>query len=351
MITNKIKVLVVDDSAVVRSSLTRMLGSDPEIEVVGSAIDPYIARDKILKLKPDVLTLDVEMPRMDGLTFLSKLMAHHPIPVVMVSALTQQGCETTMRALELGAVDVVEKPKGSHSLADVQVNLTDKIKAAARAKLKKRDASSNGGSAAVAGPRPLTSRAMVKTTNKVIAIGASTGGTEALKEVLSRMPINSPGIVVVQHMPEAFTRAFAERLNQYSALQIREARQGDSVTPGTCLIAPGSDHVLLRRDGARYYVNVKRGPLVCRHRPSVEVLFRSMAQYAGANAIGVIMTGMGRDGAEGMLRMKEAGARTIAQDEASCVVFGMPKEAIALGAADRVTPLSKIPETILSMLD
>ncbi|MBI4829518.1 MAG: chemotaxis response regulator protein-glutamate methylesterase [Nitrospinae bacterium] len=338
----KIRVLIVDDSAIARQVITNALASDPEIEVVGSAPDPYVARDKIVELKPDVITLDVEMPRMDGVTFLQKLMKHHPLPVVMVSSLTQKGAETTMAALEAGAVDVVAKPVAEkHNLSEITIELLDKVKSAARAKVRPMLAS-----AELAKRKPLT--AMVATTNKVVAIGASTGGTEALKEVLSRMPPNSPGILVVQHMPETFTTAFAKRLDSVSQLKIKEAEDGDSLVPGVCLVAPGHSHMLLRRSGARYFVNVKDGPLVCRHRPSVEVLFNSVAKVAGKNAIGVIMTGMGADGAEGMLNMKKEGAATIAQDEKTCVVFGMPKEAIKLGGVDKVAPLYDIPETILS---
>lgn len=339
----KIRVLIVDDSSIVRQVLTKALSSDPDIEVVGSAPDPFIARDKIVELKPDVITLDVEMPRMDGVTFLRKLMKHFPLPVVMVSSLTQKGAETTLEALDAGAVEIVAKPvMEKHNLAEITEELIEKVKAAARAKI--RPINSHP---AVIRP-PITS--MSATTNKVVAIGASTGGTEALKNVLSRMPPNSPGIVVVQHMPETFTKAFADRLNALSTISVKEASDGDSVIPGVCLIAHGSKHMLLRRSGARYYVEVKDGPLMCRHRPSVEVLFNSVAKTAGKNSIGVIMTGMGSDGAQGMLNMKQAGASTIAQDEESCVVFGMPKEAIKLGGVDKIVPLSRIPETILSFV-
>lgn len=341
----KIRVLVVDDSAIARKVITEALESDPEIEVVGAAPDPYIARDKIIQLAPDVLTLDVEMPRMDGVTFLQKLMRHHPMPVVMVSSLTQQGAETTMSAMEAGAVDVVAKPvMEKHNLSEITVELVDKVKSAARAKVTKTPITASAPKAL----KPLTS--MVATTNKIVAIGASTGGTEALKNVLTRMPANSPGILVVQHMPETFTSAFAARLDELSTINVREAKNGDSLTPGLCLIAPGNKHLLLRRSGARYYVEVKDGPLVCRHRPSVEVMFNSIAKTAGKNAVGVIMTGMGADGAKGMLNMKNSGAYTIAQDEKTCVVFGMPKEAIKLGAVDRVVSLGNIPEAILSAL-
>lgn len=341
----KIRVLVVDDSAIARQVLTKAIQSDPDMEVVGTAPDPYVARDRIIELKPDVITLDVEMPRMDGVTFLQKLMKHHPMPVVMVSSLTQKGAETTMAALEAGAVDVVAKPvMEKHNLSEITIELIDKVRSASRARIKPYLQSAG----LVQRQKPLTS--MVATTNKVVAIGASTGGTEALKDVLSRMPANSPGILVVQHMPETFTTAFAQRLDALSAMTVKEAENGDSLVPGVCLVAPGHSHMVLRRSGSRYFVDVKNGPLVCRHRPSVEVLFNSVAKTAGKNSVGVIMTGMGADGARGMLNMKNEGASTIAQDESSCVVFGMPKEAIKAGGVDKVVPLSQIPETIMSFL-
>lgn len=344
-----IKVLIIDDSAVVRSILADVLEKDPSIRVVGSAPDPFIARDKIVELKPDVLTLDVEMPRMDGITFLKKLMASHPMPVVMVSSLTQKGAATTMAAMEAGALEIVAKPKidVSRGLADLKVELIDKVKAAAKAKMsvyKK-----NMQASAKVAPRQVHS-AMIKTTDKIVAIGASTGGTEALKEILLRMPVNSPGIIVVQHMPAGFTKAFSDRLNQICPMQISEAKDNESVIPGRVLVAPGHSHMMLKRSGARYYVSVKDGPLVLRHRPSVEVLFTSVAKFGGANSIGVILTGMGGDGASGMLAMKEAGAYNIAQDEDSCVVFGMPKEAIQKGGVNKVVPLGRIPEAIMGAL-
>jgi two-component system chemotaxis response regulator CheB len=341
----KIRVLVVDDSSIARQVLTRALDAAPDIEVVGAAPDPFVARDLIVELKPDVITLDVEMPRMDGVTFLRKLMRHFPLPVVMVSSLTQRGAETTMAALEAGAVEVVAKPVvDKHNLTEITVEVVDAVRAAARARVRKYAPPS-----AAARPAPLPS-AMVATTNKIIAIGASTGGTEALKDVLTRMPPNSPGIVVVQHMPETFTKAFADRLNGICAIEVKEACNGDSVTNGICLVAPGSKHMVLRRSGARYYVEVKDGPLVLRHRPSVEVLFNSVAKTAGKNAVGVMLTGMGGDGSAAMLKMREAGAYNIAQDEASCVVYGMPKEAVKLGAVHSQVSLSKIPEAILAHL-
>ncbi len=337
-----IKVLIVDDSAVVREIFSTELSKDPELEVVGTAIDPYIARDKILKLNPHVITLDVEMPRMDGITFLRKLMRYHPLPVIIVSSLTPKGGQLALEALNAGAVDVLCKPGAAYTVGDMSVELIDKIKSAAAIDMRKWLPMVNSETT----PSPKLS--IIKTTNKVVAIGASTGGTQALQKVLSALPTNAPGIVIVQHMPEHFTTSFAQRLNEVCAIEVKEAENNDSVIPGRALIAPGNKHMLLRRSGARYYVEVKTGPLVSRHRPSVEVLFNSVAQSAGQNAIGVIMTGMGADGADGMLKMKQSGAVTIAQDEASCVVFGMPKEAIKRGGVDYVVSLDKIPETILA---
>lgn len=337
-----IKVLIVDDSAVVREIFSTELSKDPELEVVGTAIDPYIARDKILKLNPHVITLDVEMPRMDGITFLRKLMRYHPLPVIIVSSLTPKGGQLALEALNAGAVDVLCKPGAAYTVGDMSVELIDKIKSAAAVDMRKWMPMVNSE------PETSPRLSVIKTTNKVVAIGASTGGTQALQKVLSALPTNAPGIVIVQHMPEHFTRSFAQRLNEVCAIEVKEAENNDSVIPGKALIAPGNKHMLLRRSGARYYVEVKTGPLVSRHRPSVEVLFNSVAQSAGQNAIGVIMTGMGADGADGMLKMKQSGAVTMAQDEASCVVFGMPKEAIKRGGVDYVVSLDKIPETILA---
>lgn len=347
---SKTKVLIVDDSAVMRQLLTEILSRDPAIEVIGAASDPFIAREKILRLQPDVLTLDVEMPRMDGLTFLEKLMRGHPMPVVMVSSLTERGCETTFRALELGAVDFVTKPKldVTNGTVDLAAEILEKVKAAAGAKIARRNkprpapepvAPATNGHAA--------GRSMIRTTQKVIAVGASTGGTEALREFLEPLPADSAGIVIVQHMPEKFTRSFAERLDSLCRIRVKEAEDGDRIIPGHALIAPGNYHMEVFRNGAEYRVRTFVSDPVNRHRPSVDVLFHSCAQQLGANAIGVIMTGMGADGARGLLEMHQAGARTIAQDEASCVVFGMPREAIALGAADEVTPLSRIPAAVL----
>jgi two-component system chemotaxis response regulator CheB len=337
-----IRVLVVDDSAVVRQIFQRELSRAPGLTVVGTAPDPYVARDKIVKLKPDVVTLDIEMPRMDGVTFLRKLMKHYPLPVIVVSSLTPRGGQLALEAVDAGAVDVMSKPGAAYTMGDMSVELIDKIRAAARVKVERAGPAPRRGSSC---PRRLS---MTRTTNRVVAIGASTGGTQALQEVLTAMPPSAPGILVVQHMPEHFTRSFAERLDELCAIEVKEAADGDSVHPGRALIAPGNYHMLLRRSGARYYVQVKRGPLVNRHRPSVDVLFKSAARYAGANAIGVILTGMGADGAEGLLAMREAGALSIAQDEASCVVFGMPREAIERGAIDRTEPLAGIAAAIVS---
>ncbi len=341
---NKIKVLIVDDSAVVRKIFSEELSKYPDIQVVGVAPDPYVARDKIVNLKPDVITLDIEMPRMDGLTFLRKLMRYFPLPTIIVSSLTPQGGKLTLEAMDIGAVDVIAKPNSAYSVGDMSAQLADKIRAASRARIVKREE----GDQNAANSEPI--RALTQTSNKVIAIGSSTGGTEALKNILTKMPPNSPGIVIVQHMPANFTTAFAARLNDLSQISVKEAEDNDSVTPGTALLAPGNFHMILRRSGARYYVEVKTGPMVHHQRPAVDVLFKSTAKYAGANAIGVILTGMGADGAEGLLEMKQAGASTIAQDEKSCVVFGMPKEAIKLGAADKVISIEQIASEIIRMV-
>ncbi len=339
----KIKVLIVDDSAVVRKIFSDELSKYPDIEIVGTAPDPYVARDKIVALHPDVITLDIEMPRMDGLTFLRKLMKHYPLPTIIVSSLTPKGGKLTLEAMEIGAVDVIAKPGSSYTVGNMSTQLADKIRAAAWAKIVRKDADN-------VDRENVPLKALAETSHKVIAIGASTGGTEALKIVLSRLPANSPGIMVVQHMPANFTAAFAERLNTISQLTVREAKDNDSVVPGLALIAPGNFHMILRRSGARYYVEIKTGPMVHHQRPAVDILFKSTAKYAGANAIGVILTGMGADGAEGLLEMKQAGAKTIAQDENSCVVFGMPKEAIKMGAADKVLPLGQISAEMMRMV-
>lgn len=342
---NKIKVLIVDDSAIVRKIFSEELSKYSDIEVVGAAPDPYVARDKIVSLKPDVITLDIEMPRMDGLTFLKKLMKYYPVPTIIVSSLTPKGGKLTLEAMDIGAVDVIGKPGTSYSVGDMSAQLVEKIRAASRVTLTKREAASD---VSAVDNEPI--KALTQTTNKIIAIGASTGGTEALKKVLIRMPLNSPGIIIVQHMPANFTKAFAARLNDLCQISVKEAEDNDSVIPGTALVAPGNFHMILRRSGARYYVEIKTGPMVHHQRPAVDVLFKSTAQYAGANAIGVILTGMGADGAEGLLEMKKKGAGTIAQDEKSCVVFGMPKEAIKLGAADKIVSLDMIPSEIIKMV-
>jgi two-component system chemotaxis response regulator CheB len=351
----KIRVLVVDDSASVRQTMSDILSGDSEIEVVGTATDPFAAASRIQREVPDVITLDVEMPRMDGITFLRKIMSQRPIPVVICSSLTEQGSETLFQAMDAGAVEVIAKPRldTKQFLIESSVRICDAVKAAAHAKLSRADRHAKRHlvekklTADVMMPPPAPSRAMARTTEKIVCIGASTGGTESLREVLTALPVTSPGIVIVQHMPELFTAAFARRLDSMSEIEIKEAQDGDAVLPGRALIAPGNRHMLLQRSGARYHVAVKDGPLVSRHRPSVDVLFRSTAQYAASNAVGIIMTGMGDDGAKGLLEMKKAGAYTIAQDEESCVVFGMPKEAIALGAAEKIVPLDRLAAEIL----
>jgi two-component system, chemotaxis family, protein-glutamate methylesterase/glutaminase len=335
----KLKVLIVDDSAIVRKIFTEVISRHPDLEVAGTAPDPYVARDKIVHTRPDVITLDLEMPRMDGLTFLKKIMHYHPLPVIIVSSLTQRGSKMALEALELGAVEVLAKPDGAFSVGELGVQLVEKIRAAAHVRFTPQKP-------AEAPPPSAKLTPLTQTTDKIIAIGASTGGTEAIKEILLRLPSNTPGVLIVQHMPPKFTSAFAERLNLQCAMEVKEARDGDSVTTGLALLAPGSHHMLLKRSGARYYVAVKNGPPVHHQCPSVDVLFNSAALSGGANVIGVILTGMGADGAEGMAAMRDRGAHTIAQDEASCVVFGMPKEAIRKGGVQKVLPLSRIPEEI-----
>jgi Chemotaxis response regulator containing a CheY-like receiver domain and a methylesterase domain len=339
----KIRVLIIDDSAFVRKMLTDGLSKNEEIEIAGTAPDPFIGRDKIVRLKPDVLLLDIEMPKMDGLTFLEKLMKYYPMPVIIVSSLGQRGSETALRAIELGALEVVEKPGSSYSIGDMIDQLSEKIKAVSKVKLFSRS-----------DPKPVhavSGKAMLRTTNKIIAVGASTGGTEAIKDVLIGLPAVMPPILIVQHMPQNFTRSFAQRLDGLCKLRVKEAEDEEPATPGKVLIAPGNKHMALRRSGALYYVKIEDGPLVFHQRPSVEVLFKSVARYAGSNSLGVILTGMGRDGAKGLLEMRNAGAFTIAQDEKSCIVFGMPKEAIQLGAAVNVAPLEQIPQLIVNYLE
>ncbi|MCC6475557.1 chemotaxis response regulator protein-glutamate methylesterase, partial [bacterium] len=336
-----VKVLVVDDSALVRKVLSDELARDPEISVVGSAPDPYVARDKILSLAPDVLTLDIEMPRMDGLSFLRKLMKHKPMPVIVVSSLTPKGSEMAMDALALGAVDVLCKPGEAYTIGELSRELIARVKAAAKVRMDNR----------VSTPVPSKPMESLKaTTLKIIAIGASTGGTEALREVLQRFPVNAPPTVIVQHMPEKFTKAFADRLNGICAIDVREAQEGDTLRPGLALIAPGNKHMVLQRSGAVYSVAIKDGPRVHHQRPAVDVLFKSVARFAGKNAVGVVLTGMGADGADGLLEMKQAGASTIAQDEKSCIVFGMPKEAIARGGVDSILSLEMVAGGIMQKL-
>lgn len=336
-----VRVLIVDDSALVRATLTRELGSQEGIKIVGAAPDPFVARDLIAKLSPHVLILDIEMPRMDGLTFLQKIMKFAPIPTIVVSSLTKKGCTMAMACMESGAVGVFCKPGESYSIGDLSADLGHAIRGTRGIRLHRILKPS------AAAAKHLSGDALLETTRKVVAIGTSTGGTEALKSVLSVLPGNCPGIVVVQHMPPLFTKTFAERLDSLSKLHVKEAKDGDVVTTGEVLLAPGDFQMSLRRDGARYRVKVKSGPKVCRHRPSVEVLFDSVARFAGPNSMGVIMTGMGDDGATGLGTMRQAGAYTVAQDEKTCVVFGMPREAIERGGADEVLPLDGIPQRIV----
>ncbi|MGR3292837.1 MAG: protein-glutamate methylesterase/protein-glutamine glutaminase [Candidatus Scalindua sp.] len=362
---NKIKVLIVDDSAVVRKILSSALSKYQDIEIVGTAPDPFIARNKILQFKPDVLTLDVEMPKMDGITFLNKLMSHYPIPTIMVSSLTQEGCDATLKALEAGAIDFVAKPTSrlGSDVENVIEELHTKIKYASKAKVRLRPKNAVGANGDNNHSQSIRSKThsgtlpdngnnytVFKGTNKVIFIGASTGGTEALKEVLIKMPPDSPAIAIVQHMPEMFTTAFAKRMDSLCSITVKEGKNGDSLIQGQAIIAPGNYHMSIRRNGAMYRIETNQEAPIHHQRPAVDVLFDSASKYVGPNAIGVIMTGMGSDGATGLLNMKESGAKTIAQDEDSCVVFGMPKEAIKLGAADKIVPLNKIPENILSFL-
>jgi two-component system, chemotaxis family, protein-glutamate methylesterase/glutaminase len=354
MKNGKIRVLVVDDSASVRQTMTAILETDPQIEVIAAAQDPFAAAKIMQSEVPDVVTLDVEMPRMDGITFLRKLMSQCPVPVVMCSSLTEAGSETLLQALEAGAVDVILKPKMGVAdyLSEQCEHIRQVIKGAARARpmaRSERPMHVEQRQTADAMLPAATGHAMSRTTEMVVCIGASTGGTEALREVLEALPANSPGTVIVQHMPENFTRSFAKRLDDLCAVDVKEAKDGDTVMRGHVLIAPGGKHTMIARQGARYVVSVRDGPPVSRHRPSVDVLFRSAARYAGANAVGVIMTGMGDDGARGMAEMREAGARTLAQDEATSVVFGMPKEAIARGGVEKTVPLEHIAREVLRL--
>ena len=341
-----IKVLIVDDSAVVRSLLKNELGKYSDIEIIDTAPDPYIARDRIVQLEPDVIVLDVEMPRMDGITFLEKLMQSKPMPVVIFSSLTPEGCETALRAMELGAVEVIHKPSldVSTKLNEMMEVLANAIRAAHLTRHRYKD----GFKQPKMSVKSYTqNEAMIKTTDKVVAIGASTGGTEALRILLAALPRTFPGIVIAQHLPEHFIKVFAASLGKICAMEVREARDSETVRQGLVLIAPGNHHIVLRRSGARYFVQIKDGPMVYYQRPSVEVLFDSVAKYAGGNSVGVILTGMGRDGALGLKHMKEAGAFTIAQDEKTCIIYGMPKAAVELGAVDKTLPLQDIPGELM----
>ncbi len=353
----KIKVLLVDDSAVVRQVLQAILDDEPDIEVIGVASDPIFAMEKLKHAWPDVIVLDVEMPRMDGITFLRQIMAEHPTPVVICSTLTEKGAATSMQALAAGAVEIITKPKiGLKSfLQESSDQLVQAVRAAAQANVGRLGLlgsdTNNPVPAKLSADAILpagSSHAMAQTTERIVAIGTSTGGTQALEAILTALPRVCPGIVIVQHMPEKFTASFAERLNGLCQIEVREAKNNDRVIPGLALIAPGGKHMLLKRSGAYYHVDVVDGPLVNRHRPSADVLFRSVAKFAGKNATGIIMTGMGDDGARGLKEMLDAGANTVAQDEASCVVFGMPKEAIKLGAAKKIVPLNEIHRAILN---
>lgn len=350
----KIKVLIVDDSALVRQVLGEIFRSDPSLVVIDSVSDPFYAAKVIANELPDVITLDIEMPRMDGLTFLKKIMSQHPIPVVIISSLTTKGTETAIRAMEFGAVEIITKPQLAtrEFYEESKILLCDTVKAAAISRVRHKShepikvVPKYSADAVIASSSNFR---MLKTTESVLVVGASTGGTEALRVFLEAMPVDSQGILVVQHMPENFTKSFANRLNEICKISVKEAENGDAVLRGRALIAPGNKHMLLKRSGARYYVEIKEGPLVNRHRPSVDVLFRSAARYAGRNSIGIIMTGMGDDGAKGLLEMKESGAHTVAQDEKSCVVFGMPREAIKLSAAEKVLPLESIAPYIIAI--
>ncbi|QWA09094.1 chemotaxis response regulator protein-glutamate methylesterase [Sodalis ligni] len=339
---NKIRVLCVDDSALMRQLMTEIINGFPDVEVVATAPDPLVARELIKKLNPAVLTLDVEMPRMDGLDFLEKLMRLRPMPVVMVSSLTGRGSEITLRALELGAIDFVTKPQSGlrDGMLAYSESIAEKIRTAARARLPKRQ----GGSA------PAVLNVLLLSSEKLIAIGASTGGTEAIRHVLEPLPATSPALLITQHMPPGFTRSFAERLNKLCQITVKEAEDGERILPGHAYIAPGARHMELARSGANYQIRLHDGPPVNRHRPSVDVLFKSVAQYAGRNAVGVILTGMGNDGAAGLLAMRNAGAYTLAQDEASCVVFGMPREAIAMGGSNEVVPLHQMSQRMMTQI-
>ncbi|MCK5706798.1 MAG: chemotaxis response regulator protein-glutamate methylesterase [Candidatus Aureabacteria bacterium] len=348
---SKVRVLIVDDSAIVRQILIRELSKDPNIEVIGSAPDPYEARDKIVTLKPDVITLDVEMPRMDGITFLSKLMKHYPIPVIIVSSHTKKGADSTLNALEIGAIDVFEKPNMSkgENFDDISMLLREKVISASNANIKRKIKMKEEAEKKTGEKRKIYK--LTRTTDKVVLIGASTGGTEAIKEVLTALPPDFPGILITQHMPALFTDSFAERLDSLSKITVREAKDGDMVREGLALLAPGNFHMVLKRTGGHYYVNVKNGPMVHHQRPSVDVMFLSASKSAGENALGIILTGMGSDGAKGLLSMKEAGAYTIAEHEKTCIVYGMPRAAVEMGAVEKILPLDKIVANVIGFLN
>jgi len=338
----RIRVLIVDDSAIVRKILAETIAAESDMEVVGTAPDPYVAREKIISLQPDVLTLDIEMPRMDGLTFLKKLMLYHPMPVIVISSLGHSSCESCVDALRWGAVEVLAKPGGPYTVGELRTALPAKLRAAAVARIT-RPAAVAAGSLPVQATDGYSPR-----DGCVIAIGASTGGTEAIREILVQLPLGLPGVVITQHIPPVFSTAFANRLDQLCAIEVREAKDGDEIRQGTALVAPGGFHLMVRRAAGSYYVQVQMGPQVCYQRPSVDVMFASVAETAGDRALGVLLTGMGSDGAKGLLRMKLAGAQTIVQDQDSCVVYGMPREAVKLGAADQVLPLSEISRAIVA---
>lgn len=350
--SGRIKVLIVDDSAIVRKLLTEALADEDDLEVVGTAPDPFVARDKILALQPDVITLDVEMPRMDGLTFLKRLMHYHPMPVIVISSVIESSAKAALDALRLGAVEVLPKPGGPYSVGELRVALPAKIRAAASARIPQAQAPARPPQSPASPAKPaafgegLQDRSLNAAV--IIAIGASTGGTEAIQQVLSQLPADSPGIVITQHIPPVFSQTFANRMNEICPMEVKEARDGDAVGAGRALVAPGNFHMLLRKVGGSYRVTVRDGPLVCYQRPSVDVMMTSVAEVAGGFGVGALLTGMGSDGAQGLLRMRSAGARTLAQDEESCVVFGMPKEAIRLGGAGRVVPLSKMASAIFA---
>jgi two-component system chemotaxis response regulator CheB len=350
--SGRIKVLIVDDSAIVRKLLTEALADEDDLEVVGTAPDPFVARDKILALQPDVITLDVEMPRMDGLTFLKRLMHYHPMPVIVISSVIESSAKAALDALRLGAVEVLPKPGGPYSVGELRVALPAKIRAAASARIPQAQAPARPPQSPASPAKPaafgegLQDRSLNAAV--IIAIGASTGGTEAIQQVLSQLPADSPGIVITQHIPPVFSQTFANRMNEICPMEVKEARDGDAVGTGRALVAPGNFHMLLRKVGGSYRVTVRDGPLVCYQRPSVDVMMTSVAEVAGGFGVGALLTGMGSDGAQGLLRMRSAGARTLAQDEESCVVFGMPKEAIRLGGAGRVVPLSKMASAIFA---